>query len=683
MAVFKCKMCGGELDIKEGATIAQCLYCRTKQTLPKLDDDRRANLYNRANHFRRNNEFDKAMGMYEQILSEDTTDAEAYWSIVLCEYGIKYEEDPATKKHMPTMSRTQYTSIFDDANYKSAIEYADFLQREIYEEEARAINEIQKGILAISQNEKPFDVFICYKETDSLGERTRDSVIAQELYYELTEAGFKVFFARITLEDKLGSAYEPYIFAALNSAKVMVAVGTKPEHFNAVWVKNEWSRFLALIKKDHKKILIPAYRDMDPYDLPEEFSHLQAQDMSKLGFMQDLIRGIKKIVEASKPAVIKETTVVTTAPAGSDVAPLLRRVFLFIEDGDWSDANEYCEKVLDIYPECAEAYLAKLMIDLKIRKRELLGETYGNFESNSNYLKAIRFGDEAMRAELAAIVEKWAKYFEEKYSSAKLLMEQNTLESLQKALSILNDMLSYKDSKFLADQCVIKLQEAEKAALTEAKYSKASAMTDSGSIPELNTAVSILREITPYKDSALLIERCLLEIQRIEKEAELEKIYVAAKALMESDNIPDLTQAADDLKSIAPFKDSDLLVEQCYKMIEDIKKTLKTVRILLKNSHNPLGPAAGSTFVVEFKSERLTQSIKLVTTHADVPGQIELPVGNYSISIKVYGYSDPTCSKTPTWYTNKDTPITIDEVSVPSIQISPPSFMGAPKIKIL
>lgn len=35
---------------------------------------------------------------------------------------------------------------------------------------------------------------------------------------------------------------------------------------------------------------------MDPYDLPEEFSHLQAQDMSKLGFMQDLIRGINKIV---------------------------------------------------------------------------------------------------------------------------------------------------------------------------------------------------------------------------------------------------------------------------------------------------------------------------------------------------------------------------------------------------
>lgn len=135
-------------------------------------------------------------------------------------------------------------------------------------------------------------------------------MLANDLYHQLTQEGFKVFFARITLEDKLGTAYEPYIFAALNSAKVMVVLGTKPEYFNAVWVKNEWSRYLALVKTSGgRKLLIPAYKDMDPYDLPEEFSHLQAQDMGKLGFMQDLIRGIKKIVPADAP--VQETVVAT------------------------------------------------------------------------------------------------------------------------------------------------------------------------------------------------------------------------------------------------------------------------------------------------------------------------------------------------------------------------------------
>ena len=194
MAVFKCKICGGTLEINAGETVATCEYCGIKQTGPKLDDEKKANLFDRANHFRRNNDFDKAMGIYEQILNEDTEDAESYWSIVLCRYGIEYVEDPSSRKRVPTVNRAQFTSVFDDEDYKSAIKYADSYQKNIYEAEAAAINEIQKGILAISQKEEPFDVFICYKETDNNGRRTQDSVLATELYHELTKEGFKVFF---------------------------------------------------------------------------------------------------------------------------------------------------------------------------------------------------------------------------------------------------------------------------------------------------------------------------------------------------------------------------------------------------------------------------------------------------------------------------------------------------------
>ena len=162
MSVFKCKMCGGTIEFNDGDSVGVCDSCGTKQTLPRLDDDRRANLYDRANHFRRNNEYDKATGLYEQILNEDQTDAEAYWSLVVCRYGIEYVEDPASHKRVPTVNRAQFTSIFDDEDYKSALRYADGYQKEIYEEEAAAINEIEKGILSISQKEQPFDVFICY-----------------------------------------------------------------------------------------------------------------------------------------------------------------------------------------------------------------------------------------------------------------------------------------------------------------------------------------------------------------------------------------------------------------------------------------------------------------------------------------------------------------------------------------
>lgn len=456
MAIFKCKMCGGTLNFTEGSTVAECECCGTKQTLPKLSDEKRANLYDRANHFRRNNDYDKALSIYEQILNEDKTDAEAYWSIVLCKYGIEYVEDPSNHKRIPTVNRTQFTSIFADEDYKAAIANADGYQRDLYEAEAKEIDKIQKGILAISDKESPYDVFICYKETDNGGRRTQDSVLAQDLYFGLKNEGFNVFFSRITLEDKLGSAYEPHIFAAIHSAKVMVVLGTKAEHFNAVWVKNEWSRYLALIKKGENKTLIPAYKDMDPYDLPDEFSHLQAQDMSKLGFMQDLLRGIKKIVEADreKSGQVKETVVVS---GKQDITPLLKRAFLFLEDGDFTNADEYVEKVLDINPECAEAYIVKLLIDLRLRKPEQLTTCPSPIASNSNFNKAIRFASPEYRNVLQgyknANIEHIAKAKEQARKEA---IYEQALDRLsvapddiayKKSIAELESIIDYKDAK--------------------------------------------------------------------------------------------------------------------------------------------------------------------------------------------------------------------------------------------
>ena len=74
-------------------------------------------------------------------------------------------------------------------------------------------------------------------------------------------------------------------------------------------------------------MLIPAYKDMDPYDLPDEFSHLQAQDMSKLGFMQDLIRGVKKIVENNTyKHTIQETGISNEVSGNDEIDKLLEEI---------------------------------------------------------------------------------------------------------------------------------------------------------------------------------------------------------------------------------------------------------------------------------------------------------------------------------------------------------------------
>ena len=288
-------MCGGQLDFNQGDLMTTCPYCNTVQTLPKISNDEKIEqLYSFANSYLLSNEFDKAERMFLEIVALNPDDAEGYWQLAMCKYGITYVDDPQKGHRVPTINRTYYSSILDDENYKKALSLATAGQKNIYIKTAEYIDEVQKGIVSISRKEKPYDIFICYKETDGSGGRTEESIRAQELYQKLTEQGYKVFFSRITLESKIGLEYEPYIFAALTSSKVMLCIGSSKDNFEAVWVKNEWSRYLRLIENGDSKTLIPII--LNGASLPEEFANLPCQDMNTNGFEQELIRGIKKII---------------------------------------------------------------------------------------------------------------------------------------------------------------------------------------------------------------------------------------------------------------------------------------------------------------------------------------------------------------------------------------------------
>ena len=499
MAIYKCKMCGGELSVSEGNTVIECDFCGTTQTVPSAKDENLQGLFNRANILRMKSEFDKAEQIYERIVQADNTQAEAYWGLILCKFGIEYVEDPATFKRVPTCHRTSLDSIIADDDYKSALNYADGVQRGIYEAEAKEIDRLQKEIIALSQKEDPYDVFICYKETDETGRRTQDSVIANDIYYQLTQEGFKVFYAAITLEDKLGSAYEPCIFAALNSAKVMLSIGTKPEYFNAVWVKNEWSRFLKIIKKDRSKVLIPCYKDMDAYELPEEFAHLQAQDMSKIGFINDVVRGIKKVLSASKPKETKKETVVVNTNSAT-TAPLLQRVFMFLEDGNWNSADEYCEKVLDLEPQNALAYVGKLMVELRVKTQQSLSDCEEPFDNHNYYQKAMRFADDTLKASLTdAITVIKTRILERKYVAALRMKEKAKTDSdFTNVVKAFRELGDYKDSSSLANECL----NTAKELFAEGKYKTAVSMLENAiSEQELIDGIKILDTLGDYRDS--------------------------------------------------------------------------------------------------------------------------------------------------------------------------------------
>ena len=464
MSVIKCKMCGGDLELIEGSSVAVCEYCGSQQTVPAADNEKKLTLFARANRLRLACEFDKAAGVYESIVADFPTEAEAYWGLVLCRYGIEYVDDPATGKKIPTCHRSSFDSVMEDSDFEQALENADAVARRVYRDEAKAIEELRRGIVEVSGKEPPYDIFICYKETAEDGQRTVDSVIAQDVYDALTEKGYRVFFSRISLEDKLGTEYEPYIFAALHSAKIMLAFGTDYEYYNAVWVKNEWSRYLQLMTKDKSKHLIPCYKGIDAYDMPKEFAKLQAQDMGKVGAMQDLLRGVDKIMGRDK--AVSTPTVTGAAAASATVESLLKRAEMFLEDGAWDSADEYCEKVLDITPENAQAYLYKLMVELEVRRIDELQECELPFDDRDNYHKVMRFGDERLKTQLTVASGHIKTRLENArkdaiYEEAHSKMDGEDASTYGEAIALFQSIIDWEDAEEQIRICQKKIDKIE------------------------------------------------------------------------------------------------------------------------------------------------------------------------------------------------------------------------------
>ena len=577
--IIKCKMCGGDIEFTSGTTFGTCLYCGSTSTIPKTDNDSKLNSFNRANHFRRQCEFDKAVAAYEKILEQDDTAAEAYWGAVISRYGIEYVEDPATKKRIPTCHRVQMTSILADEDYKAAIANApDTESRRLYEEEATRIAEIQKRILTISQNEKPYDVFICYKETDESGRRTHDSQWAQDVYYGLTEQGYKVFFSRITLEDKLGQEYEPYIFAALNSARVMVVICSKPEYINAVWVKNEWSRYLDLMAKDRKRLLIPCYRDMDPYDLPDELSNLQSQDMSKIGFMQDLIRGIRKVLEADKvaeqPKIVQKIVQTGTSSTTPSVSNLMDRVYLFMEDGDFDSAEEYLNRVLDIDSKHAPAYAAKVCVAFHIRKESGLADLPYLYEDNPDWQKAMRFAGSSQRA----VYESYISQVKERVScqirnyaydcAIEAAINPKAIRyELDAELTEYRVSCEHSIGKRADGSCRIKAKENEVHFQEMVKRNEPGDMSETN----LKTAADMFEAIGD-SEAIISAEQC----KGLAEQARQKRIYTEARRKSNGQSAVSLDEAAQLFESVPEYKNARLQAKDCRTQAETIRDKLYT-----------------------------------------------------------------------------------------------------------
>ena len=262
------------------------------------------------------------------------------------------------------------------------------------------------------------------------------------------------------------------------------------------------------------------------------------------------------------PVVGKRIEINSNATAES----LLKRTKMFLEDEEWESAAAYCEQILDIEPECAMAYVYKLMVELRVSKQDKLANLSDTFYENKQYQKAIKFADDSLKTILEgynlAITE---RNIEDRYFVALRDFENAKTEEDCKALiSHFEALGTYKDSVQMIYRC------EEKAIVC--KYNNAIRLLNSAKTEkEFIDAKAEFDSISSYSDASLLSDRCKEKSEDARKNA----IYDNAVNNARSPYIDDIENSVKEFEKIKGWRDADQKKIEAINQISQLKETRK------------------------------------------------------------------------------------------------------------
>jgi TPR repeat protein len=187
---------------------------------------------------------------------------------------------------------------------------------------------------------------------------------------------------------------------------------------------------------------------------------------------------------------------------------LLKRAALLMEEGDWQKADELLEHVCNNYPENAQVYFGKVLVQLKlpsakalIQKATELGIT--SLKEYKDYEKALRFADASFHFQLQCYdpANREDIYLE----VASLLKSSKSFEKCRKAMMLLKYIpQGHKDVDSLAQQ----LKEAEQVYL---KYREVASRLNKSQflIQDYRAALEMIIRLPPsYTEIDTLANKC-------------------------------------------------------------------------------------------------------------------------------------------------------------------------------
>ena len=400
-------------DLREKISEANKSIAEFEKHWKQSELQKLAGMYLQAESLQNDRAFDKAEDMYRQVLIQGGADPEVYWRIILCHYCVVYQRDnegnPILTILYPDLSDPEEMS--DRRNLLSSI--ASTTKEEYYTGELARLDGVLEKYREVYHQVK-YDVFISVKQaTWQKGKKyyTTDHKMGLDLYEHLSSLGLRVFNSEApACKCPAGQEWEPYILAALLSAKVMIVVGTCREHMESQWVKNEWSRFLWLQKhedrsgKGRRNLFCYISDSMNPYDIPKGLEpDRQAIVNSAVAFSE-----IDSEMKRAFPSLSAEPDPVQ-APGFPELSEELGRMETWLSLEKYERITQEYNLLVDrgIYLNSSRIHLYSICAEYKVKDIRLLAEKVPGLLNDNRFINARECAaDEAEKDLINDLVEK-------------------------------------------------------------------------------------------------------------------------------------------------------------------------------------------------------------------------------------------------------------------------------------
>ncbi|MBO6302177.1 MAG: hypothetical protein J6N15_07045 [Ruminiclostridium sp.] len=390
-----CNICGSIVK-KEEESGAVCISCGHSMMFPKSDTKK----LNRITYLRNNFKFDEAKAIADKLIEAEPEDSEAYWAAMLCEYGIQYVRDGSSRYAVCRKDISALPPIKESINYKKTLYYATEEYQKSYDTLGEQLEDTISITRSILKQEKKYDVFLLSRE----GITADDDIEGDKIYLRFTSnLGFTAFYAPEMLKEMDAVERAAQVVYALKNSRIMIPSFRTGEEIHDSYLEYAVNTFCAELKNDSEKLVFPVFNShaMNFQQLPEALVWCdEVFDCSEDEFMREISDKIESILKPEVNAIVPDALVTATA---ANKENLVKRAYMFLEDGEFETADSYFDKILDIDIEDSRAYIGKLLAECKLHSEDEIPSLPQTVTDDKNFKKAIRFATPEQKAHYEAL----------------------------------------------------------------------------------------------------------------------------------------------------------------------------------------------------------------------------------------------------------------------------------------